>query len=253
MTAKPIELKLLDVTPDRLDVVDVLTWLKAYRDVLLAVCPIETSSVPAVALVGIKKGSSRFQIHVAHRLRPAVPIVGRAVLSGDFSPLSATARRALKSLVSGLKTAGHRLELPAVRGRKPLLVGTTVVDTSESESYSSRTTLYGRINLVGGGRSSAEEGGAKLLLGDGTVVRLTGDRTLIKKIATNLYEEVGVEGTASWDATTNIPFEMQVESHIERPSGDAAKAFSRLAHAAGDHCDKVDVADYVASLRSVDR
>ena len=252
MAAKPIELKLLDVTPERLDVADVLTWLKAYRDVLLAICPVEMSNAPAVALVGIKKGSCRFQIHVAHRLRPAVSVVGRAVLSGDFATLPATARRALKSLVSGLKAAGHRLELPAVRGRKPLLAGSTVVETAESESYSGRTTLYGRINLVGGGRSATEIGGAKLLLGDGTVVRLTGDRTLIKKIATNLYEEVGVEGTASWDATTNIPFEMQVENHIELPNGDAGTAFNRLAHAAGDHWDNVDVANYVSSLRSVD-
>lgn len=252
MAAKPIELKLLDVTPDRLDVADVLAWLKAYRDVLLAICPVEASHVPAVALVGIKKGSSRFQIQVAPRLRPAVAVVGRAVLSGDFAPLPATARRALKSLVSGLKAAGHRLELPAVRGRKPLLGGSTVVETAESESYSSRTTLYGRINLVGGGRLSTESGGARLLLGDGTVVRLTGDRALIKRIATNLYEEVGVEGTASWDATTNIPFEMQVENHIELPNGDAGTAFGRLAHAAGDHWDNVDVAGYVSSLRSVD-
>ena len=252
MPAKPLELKLLAVTPDRLDVADVLTLLKAYRDTLVAMYP-EPESLPAgpaVALVGIKKGSSRYQIHVANRLKPAVSSVARAVLNNDFTPLPSAARRSLKALVASLKESGRSLQLPAYRRRTPLLTGSTVIVLKESESLTGQTTLFGRVRLTGGGRG-IDTGRAELVLGDNTVVRLVGPRDIIKKLASNLYDEVGVNGVATWDSATNVPFQMQVSGLHEFPAGDdVASAFERLAIAAGDHWDDIDAETYVSELRS---
>jgi hypothetical protein len=256
MPTKPLELRLVGqgVAPERLDVADVLSLIKSYRDALVAIRPNEQdaiSTTPPVALVGIKSGSARFQIIVAPRLKPAVSTVARAVLASDFEQLPAVARRALKSIVNLLKESGRSLQLPAFRKQRPTLAATTVIPTQREDTYSAATTLYGRIRLTGGALST-ETGRAELVLGDGTQVRLHGDKVLIKRLGANLYEEIGVHGVASWDSATNIPFEMKVEGLHEFPTPDVASAFTRLAKATGTHWDHVDPADYVRSLRSDD-
>jgi hypothetical protein len=231
-----------------LDVADVLTLLKAYRDALMSVFP-EPDAIPAgpaVALIGVRKGSSRFQIKVAPRLRKSVTAVGRAVVENDFSQLPAETRRSLKAMVASLKSAGRTLELPTYKRRVPILSSSTVIVVKESEAYSGSTTLFGRIRLTGGG-GQGDHGRAELVLGDGTVVRLVAPKTLIKQLGTNLYDEVGVNGTAKWDSATNVPFQMDVSSIQNFSDGDP---FERLARVAGDHWEGVDPEKYVSDLRS---
>ncbi|HUQ68839.1 MAG TPA: hypothetical protein VM165_04910 [Planctomycetaceae bacterium] len=252
MAANTFELRLTghNASPERLDVTDVYAILKAYREALLAICPIDSNAIPtgpAVALLGITKGSAKFRIHVARRLRPAVSTVSRAVIQDDFDGLPAPARRAIRSMVSDLKEAGQNLVLPPYRRKSAVLTGAVVIEVGEAESYSGRTTLYGRVNLTGGGRGRAE-----LILGDGTVVRVTGDRAIIKQLGSNLYDEVGIDGIARWDANTNVPDRIEADRIQVFPSGDIGHAFDRLAEAAGQHWDSVDAAEYVRALRSDD-
>jgi hypothetical protein len=254
MAGDTFELRLTghNAVPERLDVADVYALLKAYRDVLVMICPPDPEAMPAgpaVALLGIKKGSAKFQIRVARRLHPAVSTVSRAVIHEDFEELPAAARRALRSMVNDLKDAGQSLALPPYRRKPAVLGGGTTVPVNETESYTGRTTLYGRVQLTGGGRTQ-ETGRAELILGDGTVVRVTGDRTLIKQLGSNLYDEVGIDGIVRWDALTNVPHHIVADRVQVFPAGDVGQAFDRLAKAAGDHWDSIDAAEYVHSLRS---
>jgi len=248
MATKPLELRLREVQPDRLDVSDVLTLLKAYRDALVSVFPEPDAipSGPAVAIVGIKKGSSRFQIRIAPRLRKSMMAVSRAIVENDFSALPAETRRSLKSIVASLKSARRTLELPAYRRRTPILNSSTVIVINDFEAYSGPTTLYGRIRLTGGG-GQGDHGRAELVLGDNTVVRLVAPKAIIKQLGSNLYDEVGVNGTARWDSATNIPFQMDVSSIQNFPKGDP---FERLARVTGDHWEGIDAEKYVSDLRS---
>lgn len=253
MATSPLELRLVGtgVTPENLDVSYVLNLLKAYRDAVVAAgaaAGTVSADQPAVALVGIEPGSCRYRIRLAATLRPAAIAVSQAVIEQNFDSLPPIARRELRSLIADLKQSGHTLELPGRRQQTASLTGATVIPKREAESYTGQTTLYGEVRLTGGGTEL--QGRAELILHDGTIVKLFGSRDMIKRLANNLYEEVGVDGAAVWDSSTNVPFELRVDAIRELPQGGIAAAFSRMADAAGTHWDDVDASAFVTSLRS---
>lgn len=138
-------------------------------------------------------------------------------------------------------------ELREVRGKRELL-GIIYPDFSPPErmSFSGETTLYGTIVRVGGTRKPTIE----LKTIDEKSIRCDLDRNLAIKAASRLYEEVGLEGVATWDAETLELQRFNVIAIMDYQRVPLTEAFDRLSRSVGDSFARIgDVDEFVKKIR----
>ena len=200
-----------------------------------------------ISLVGIEQGSNRLMWAVAALVLPAVTAISGAVSSNDFTRLPRAAHQALHNI--SRKAVDRKWSVRFI-GDDPTIVRPAEISVQHPVPPPSipevrgTTTLFGRCVRVGGMRPRAE-----ISLQRGGTLFIDVSEALARKLAQRLYEQVSLDGEASWDAQTWSIQSFRATDVADFRPGSLVSAFHELSAAADGAWDGVDVEVYVAERR----
>lgn len=202
-----------------------------------------------VSLVAVGEGSNSLTLAVADCALPATSSISHAVSADDYESIPPQAHEALYEISK--QAVRQDWTVNFVPERSPRIEGAAI--SSEHEvppppvppHVVGTTTVFGRCVAVGG----VTRPKARIRLQNGDLLYVDVTEQLAKKLAKNLYDQVCVEGAATWrtDDWTLLRFDA-VRVTDFRPT-DAVAAFEKLSAAAGGRWDEVDAVEYVRQLR----
>ena len=209
---------------------------------------VELPDDPFVSLVGIEPGSNRLKWAVATLVLPAVTAVSSAVLHNDFTQIPRPAHQALhdisRRVVDRQWSVRFVADDPSVVPPAEISEAHPVPPPPPAPELRGTTTLFGRCIRVGGVRPRAEIS----LQGGGTLF-IDVSEQLARQLAQRLYEQVSLDGEASWDAETWSIQSFRATAVTDFRAVSLASAFHELTVAASDAWNGVDVDAYVAERR----
>jgi hypothetical protein len=235
------------------DLADVLARLDRAVRSYVASKRLELPDDAMVSLVGVVEGSDGLLLATSESLVPVLGVLSRAVHDRDFTELPTETYSELYGLSTSLTTRGWGFK---IYEEKPL--GILPAEFSAAEPLmppakptyvEGTTTLYGRCLRVGG----AGQPKAEVRLPNTTkLLHVDLSEALAKELATKLYEEVALEGTATWEVDSWEIQDFRVNRVTSYRKSDPVAAFKELAEAAKGRWDDVEASAYVHSLRTDD-
>jgi hypothetical protein len=203
-----------------------------------------------VSLVDIERGSEQLVLSVAQPYLPAFADISRAVSLEVYDELPEPTYAELQGLSAAVVKRGWGLEIKenAEHGIYAARLG------GEGEALAPRapvhlegtTTLHARCLRVGGVQPRAE----LRVASRPSLLHADLSEELARELATKLYEEVTLEGRATWDADTWEIEAFRVLRVTSYRRTDPVLAFKELAEAAEGRWDDADAVEYVRSLRA---
>jgi hypothetical protein len=203
----------------------------------------------SVSLVDIRPGSESLVFSVPDPLLPAVAVISSSFRDRDFSQLPKAAYKELYELSETVTRRGWGLEIreqpEAGIPYASLTPDAPLVPPMGPVYLKGTSTVHGRCLRVGGSTKPR----AEIRLSNGELLNVDLSEALAKELAPQLYEEVALEGTATWNPDTWEIESFRVTEVLPYRKTDPALAFRELAEAAGGRWDEVDPVEYVRSLR----
>lgn len=203
-----------------------------------------------VSLVGVEPGSNRLTLALAAGLATAASVVSGSVATGAYDDLPGTALAALHEVsdqAAKRKWSVDFLEDKRNKVRAARISAEHPIPPPPRPPFATGTTsILGRCVRVGG----ATKPRAEIRLTTGGLLNIDVSEELARSLARNLYDEVCIEGVATW-RTDDWSLESFVASRVtEYRHTDLVQAFERLSSVARGAWDGVDAEAYVHSLRS---
>lgn len=209
---------------------------------------IDLSEDASVSLVHIESGSECLVFSVPDPLVGVVAGISKAVGERQYGELPAETYEELYALSQAVSLRGWDLEIKEdnARGIQYARFGAKEpLDAPYAPAFvKGTTTVYGQCLRVGGVHPKAE-----LRLPSGKLMHVDLSEQVAKELATRLYEEVALEGAATWDTATWEILEFRVSQVTAFQKTDPVLAFKELAEAAHGAWDTVDAVDFVHGLR----
>ena len=209
----------------------------------------DTLAVPCVSLVEISEGSDRLTFATTHEYAPAVARIASSIRRGRYTSLPRAVHESLHRMSQVTHRRGWGIRFPA--NKKLGIVtatvkkGTAIPPPKAFPAMTGSTTLLGRLMRVGGVSPKAElrlPNRPDLLYVDVT-------EEMAMALAGRLYQDVALEGTATWDPDTWKLRSFKVVRLLDFAAVSPAAAFRELAAAVGDAWDGVDALEFVRSNR----
>lgn len=244
------------VSPERVavrDLIDVLTRIEravdSYAEAHLGEVPEEAR----LSLVDIKPGSECLVFSVPDPLVGAMAVISKAIDLEDYAELPGATYHELYALSESVTRRGWGLEIrelpeqgihhARIDAAKPL------APPPRPAAIQGTTAIHGRCLRVGG----ATEPKAEIRLSaTEKLLNVALSEELAKEVAKRLYEEVVLEGTATWSTETWEIESFRVSRVTDYRKTDPDLAFKELAEAAEGKWEGVDALDYVRGLRRDD-
>jgi hypothetical protein len=191
--------KFLEALPDTIPLSELIKVLGAVNQIIDGLLEDQgpTPRSPVWSLINIVEGSTEllFRTDEPDDVLPLVEYGFKAMGSGNYSGLP----RKCASAMSSLSEANRRW------GRAEVYVNGLVIPISaaptvqtQPEHVMGSTVLYGRLQAIGGPVKPA----ALLSLDSGgPAIRCSVAKELVKALAPRIYDRIGVEGIAEYDAS----------------------------------------------------
>jgi hypothetical protein len=212
----------------------------------------ERLDVPAgveVSLVDIRNSSDSLILSVPEPLLPAVITISESFHRGDYSRLPRATYKELYELSDTVVRRGWGLEIreqaDAGVSYANLTPAVPLAPPAGPVHLRGTSTVHGRCLRVGGSTKPR----AEIRLSSGELLNIDLSEALAKDLAPQLYEEVALEGTATWDPDTWKIVSFRVNEVLPYRKVDPALAFRELSEAAAGRWDEVDPIAYVRRLR----
>ena len=213
----------------------------------------------AGSLVDVRAGSEILEIALPEVAAPAVVHLAAGLSRAQHDPISVLehvsrpAYAEMETLSKKLAERGWdlRFEGSGDLSVEPARFGATapLAALPAPPTLRGTTTIYGKCLRVGGATKPRAE---VRVLKDDTLLYLNLSIELAKELATRLYEEVVLEGQATWNVETWQIESFRVSAIADFRPGKLSEAFEDLAQAAKGRWDDVDALDYVKALRADD-
>lgn len=240
-----------EVSPEQVpikDLVGILTRLDRAISTYAAAKRIDLPEGTSVSLVDIKPGSECLVFSVPEPLIGVVANISTAVGQRQFGDLPEETYGELYALSQAVSARGWDLEIreDQEHGIQPARFGAgEPLGAPHAPTFvKGTTTVYGRCLRVGGVQPKAE-----VRLPNGKLMHVDLSEEVAKELAARLYEEVVLEGTATWETSTWEIQDFRVNQVTRFQKTDPVLAFKELAEASGDAWDGVDAVDFVRGLR----
>lgn len=205
---------------------------------------------PPMALTGVQEGSTRLKLCVVTALMSSLGVVSTAIRTQSPQLLPREAAAAIARISRQTSETGHTFRiLPDQEyGVVEAMISaeTTAVVQAQAQTVTGVTTLYGRCVEVGGERRPHAV--VKLLDGPRITVALV-DTALAVNIARLLYEEVQLEGEATWVTPSWQLYKFRATEVKPVSVIPADQAFDLMAKSSGQYWQGVDAEEYVQQLR----
>ena len=208
---------------------------------------LELNTDAAVSLVGVGEGSNELTFAAQVGVMPGVVAVASAIIDHDYSRLPSETYRNLYEMVELSRKRNWGLELLDANQNISASIkpGEAIDPPPGPIRVSGSTNILGRCLRVGGVEPKAEIRVTK----DQKLLHVAISEDIARELAKRLYEEVILDGQATWNAET---WEIEdfkvagVQPYIKRlPS----EAFNKLSEATEGRWDGVNAIKYVNSLR----
>jgi hypothetical protein len=208
---------------------------------------VELSDDPFVSLVSIESGSNRLKWVVTSAVLQAATTVWGAVASHDFRTLPRPAHQALHNICK--KATVRRWSVKFVSDDPSLPAGEISADDPvppppPAPEVRGTTTLFGRCIRVGGVKPRAE-----ISLPRGGTIFIDVSESLARKLAQRLYDQVCLDGEASWDPEDWSIQSFKATAMADYTPSSLASAFADLAARAAGTFDGLDVEEFVRQRR----
>lgn len=207
------------------------------------------STPPCLSLVEISEGSDRLTFVTTQKYAPAVVRIASSIRRGRYSGLPRSAHEYLHRMSQVTKRRGWGIRFPSNKklGIQPASVkkGEEIPEPKSAPAMSGTTTLLGTLMRVGGVSPRAElrlANRSKLLYVDVT-------EEMAKALASRLYQQVSLEGTATWDPDTWRMQSFKAVRLLDYAGLPPSAAFRELSSSAGNVWDGVDAIEYVRANR----
>lgn len=241
-----------EVSPLTLSIRDLAELLVPLQDALTKMAPdADLGGLAPLALVGqVETASAALTVRIPCALEPAAATLTSAAATGDWTGVPAAAHDALRSLSKWLARRRWRMRfLPdgshGIRAAEisPDFPVPERIAPSEAHEL---TTVHG-VLLVVGGVDETKFGRLRLL--DGRVIPLALDEATARQLAPLLFEEVCLQGLATWDTANMRIVRFQVERLADYRATGPREAFAALREVVGDVFDELDPLEYQRHVR----
>lgn len=177
---------------------------------------------------------------------PALEEIANAISSQRLETLSNTTVKALRPILRFVREHGCNAEFRLSYGNREIHATVTPeTQIQQVKPIRGQTTIHGDVIRVGGVEPKVE---IKTI--DGKVLFCPTTQQIALQLAERLYQQVAVEGTATWNPETLDIEEFQITSVLSYVKVDLPQAFRQLREGVGSIYDVVeDVEKYVHTLR----
>lgn len=202
----------------------------------------------SLSLVDVRPGSEGLTFSVPEPLVPAIVGIAEAIESDSLTDLPHAVWDELHQLATTVASQGwgFKIEAHPERGIPEARLDATFRPPPAPVLVQGATTLHGRCLRVGGATQPRAE---VRLSTSGRLLNADLTEEVARQLATRLYEEVVLEGQATWDVETWEVESFRVVNVIDYRAGDPMRAFQDLADAAGSRWEGIEARDYVRGLR----
>lgn len=244
-----------EVNPEQVplkDLVDVLTSIDRVIQSYLAAELDELPGGALLSLVGIRPGSENLVFSTQASVLPAWSVITGALDMGEIDSLPSETHRELWSFSQSLERRKWELsiheDLELGICQATLGVNAKLQPPAEPVIIQGTTSLHGRCLRVGGAiRPKAEV----RLSATNQILHVELTEDVAKDLAKRLYEEVVLEGKATWYAETWEIKKFRVTDVTAYRARDPQDAFNELLKVSEGQWDGVDAPAFVESLRGV--
>lgn len=242
-TENVFSFRVTGTTPSGIPVSDLADMLDSFEKALKVLVQASDSVEPTISLVGVRSRSAIFEFasDMPKQVGDAVSVIATGVKSRSIGGLPKEARAAVQKVVPFLKRRGTEEAVFEIRvgpdTESPPIVSISTKDEFpyQTPRVQGHTILYGILTWIGGERPRAH-----IRLDNGDLLNCRISRPLARKLAPRLYEEVGVEGLATWDTEDWSILEFEVTGVTDYKEGRILDAFDDLSDALGDSWSDVD-------------
>lgn len=250
MASLRFDVEIVGPKPHEVPAVELAEFIQEFaRAVLNASGGISESGGTPVSLVGVTEGSDRLTFATTEKFVPVVARISTSIAKRRFSGLPESAHESLHRMSQVTKRRGWGLRIPANKKLKipaaSIKKGADIPAPAPKPLMRGTTSLLARVMRVGGVRPRAElriPNSSDLLFVD-----ISED--IARILASRLYDEVTLEGVATWDPDTWRMRDFAVTRLLEFVGTPPAEAFRELSAAAGSAWDGVDAVAYVKDVR----
>lgn len=241
-----------DITPESIRIGEIAVILDAIENVLLTVVAEEhkglTKENLTIGLHNITSGSLglQFTTRLPEIVTPAFEEVAKSIYMGTGANLPVESLNHFEKILSFLKRRQALADFIVVNGKSTTLATLTPDFEMPSPAYlTGQTTIFGQIVRVGGVEPKVE-------------VKTLSEKTLYcpfqielaSQLGARLYQLVGLNGDARWNAQNFEIEEFRVTGISDYQNSSLVDAFQSLSASAGKYYDDVDdVISYIAELR----
>jgi hypothetical protein len=226
-------------------------WEEAITRTIQGTIPIAFDDAEAVvSLVGVQEGSNRLTLAVLVVALPAVGLISSAIASRRFESIPYPAQKAIFEISK--QAARRKRAVEIVPDEQFRIVEAIISDENpipppSPPKTSGTTTIAGLLLRVGGAKPRAE-----IRLADGEILYLDVASGMAKQLGDRLYEEVSIEGDATWTVHDWKMVEFKARRITAYRPGNLVAAFEQLAEASNGLWDGVDPDEYTRRLRDED-
>lgn len=206
---------------------------------------------PRLSLVAVQSGSELLSFAVPEPVLPYLAEISGSLARRDFESVPRAAYSELVNLSQAVERREWSFEIQA---RPELGIasasfgrGAPLPPPAPPPRITGTTAIHGKCLRVGGATSPKAE--VRLTSND-QILYVDLSEELARELAPRLYEEVMLEGEATWEAETWKIESFRVSAIRAHEPGEPEVAFRELAEAAGDQWTGVDAAGFVRALRA---
>lgn len=204
----------------------------------------------AISLVDVRRGSEALVFSIAEPLLPAVAAISRSLATEELHELPSTTWEELHQLSSAVAARGWGFVIQAkpesgIREAR-IGFGGPLAPPPAPVLVQGSTALHGRCLRVGGATQPRAE---IRLSANGRLLNIDLSEEVAKQLAPRLYEDVVLEGQATWNVESWEVVHFRVSHVTDYAGGDPERGFRELAAAAAGQWDKIEAADYVRDIR----
>jgi len=241
------------VSPERVSLKELVGILTRLDRAIVTYAQARGIDVPedaATSLVGISSGSENLELSVPDPLLPAVAGISQAIEANDFSDFPKQTYAELYELSESVVRRGWGLAFhaaPSLEVREARITPEEPLKPPPGPTFIDGTTvIHGRCLRVGGAVVPKAE---VRVSSTSKLLNVDLSEEAAKELAKQLYEEVALEGTATWNADTWEIVDFRVSRVTPFRKVEPEAAFRELAVAAAGRWDEVDPVAYVEGLR----
>ncbi len=244
-----------NISPESIRIGEIAVILDAIENVLLTIVAQEhqelTKEILTIGLHSINAGSLglQFTSRLPEIVTPAFEQVATTIQTGVSENFPVESLNHLEKILSFVKRHQAQADFIIVNGKsKTLATLTPDFELPKPVYLTGQTTVFGEIVRVGGVEPKVE---IKTI--SGQTIYCPFDFSLASQLGALLYQLVGLDGVARWNARTFEIEDFRVTGISEYRNSSLIDTFQSLSEMAGKYYDDVDdVISYISELRRED-